>query len=95
MEGPKSADELITKEVERSTSEDIEIPTDANGSLLLEKFDTLEWWKHRVSTYPRLSALARKYLCCPATSLPSERLFSSAGNLINKKRSCLKPENVD
>ena len=95
VEGPKPKDELITKEVDRYISEDIEIPADTNGSLLPEKFDSLDWWKQRLSTYPRLSSLARKYLCCPATSVPSERLFSSVGNLINKKRCCLKPENVD
>ena len=27
--------------------------------------------------------------------MPSDRLFSSAGNLVNQKRSCLSPENVD
>ena len=95
VEGPKSKDELITKEVERYTLEDTEIPADANWSLLPEKFDILDWRKHTLSTYPRLSALAQKYFCCPATSVPSEWLFSSAGNLINKKRCCLKPENVD
>ena len=30
-----------------------------------------------------------------ASSVPSEWLFSSAGNLINEKRSCLSSENVD
>ena len=95
VEGPKFTDELIAKEVERYLTEDVTIPTDANGTAMPEKFDILDWWQQRLSTYPRLSKIARKYLCCPATSVPSERLFSSAGNLINKKRCCLKAENVD
>ncbi len=31
----------------------------------------------------------------PATSILSERVFSSAGNVVDKKRVRLKPENVD
>ena len=41
-----------------------------------------------------LSNLARKTLCITATNIPSERLFSSARNLVSNKRSCLLPENV-
>lgn len=57
--------------------------------------DPLAWWKvHRVN-FPRLSKLARKYLCIPATSSPSERLFSASGNVVTCERSCLKPAKVD
>ena len=34
-------------------------------------------------------------LCVTASSVPSEQLFSSAGNLVSKKTSCLYPESVD
>jgi hypothetical protein len=36
-----------------------------------------------------------KYLCVPATSTDSERVFSSACKIITKKRSQLQPKNVD
>ena len=36
----------------------------------------------------------KKYLSVPATSTPSERAFSIAGGIVNKKRACLLPENV-
>ncbi len=52
------------------------------------------WWKENCSRYKHLAQLARKYLCLPATSVPSERLFSTAGNIVSAKRSCLDADNV-
>ena len=34
-------------------------------------------------------------LCAPSTSVPSEGVFSAAGNIVSKKRSSLLPENVN
>ena len=56
--------------------------------------DPLLWWKNREVLYPILSKLAKKYLAIPASSVPSERIFSLAGNLVTKKRVNLLPENV-
>jgi hypothetical protein len=57
--------------------------------------DVLEWWRLQRSTFPRLSQLARAILAVPATSAPSERIFSVAGLAINAKRSCLNPNTAD
>lgn len=38
---------------------------------------------------------ALKYLCIPATSTESERMFSKAGLIISDRRSCLKAKTVD
>lgn len=56
--------------------------------------EVLLWWKARADRYPNLSALARRILAIPATSAPSERLFSQAMLLISKKRVCLTDDNV-
>ncbi|XP_063075476.1 E3 SUMO-protein ligase ZBED1-like [Engraulis encrasicolus] len=55
----------------------------------------LDWWRLHNVNFPWLSKLARKYLCIPATSAPSERLFSASGNIVTCQRASLKPAKVD
>jgi zinc finger BED domain-containing protein 1 (E3 SUMO-protein ligase ZBED1) len=57
--------------------------------------DPLEWWAMNDKTFPLIGQLARRYLCIPATSAPSERLFSSAGMTISKRRASLNPDAAD
>ncbi|EGZ11392.1 hypothetical protein PHYSODRAFT_412203, partial [Phytophthora sojae] len=52
------------------------------------------WWKVNGDNYPNLRKLARKWLGAVATSVPSERAFSTSGNIITVKRSSLKPTMV-
>ena len=51
-----------------------------------------EWWMNKKGKYPILARLARIYLAVPATSTPSERLFSDAGNLLTSKRARINSE---
>lgn len=55
----------------------------------------LEWWKKHEIYYAILSHLAKLYFGISATSVPSERVFSSAGDLITAQRATLKPEYID
>ncbi|XP_061695574.1 E3 SUMO-protein ligase ZBED1-like [Syngnathoides biaculeatus] len=57
--------------------------------------DALVWWRQHEVNFPLVAKLAKEYLCIPATSLPSERIFGASGNAVTSKRSCLEPERVD
>ena len=46
-------------------------------------------WQENATVYPRLQQLAKKYLCIPGTSVPSERLFSKAGELISNRHNII------
>jgi len=56
--------------------------------------DPLLFWTNNFNRESELVKLALKYLIIPATSVPSERLFSKAGDILNKKRSSLSPKRV-
>ena len=55
----------------------------------------LSWWARNKSTYPAVAVVARRLLAIPATSVPSERLFSKAGDVMSKKRNRLAPSKAD
>ena len=54
----------------------------------------LLWWKIHRGVLPLLSTLARRTLCIPATSAPSERVFSTAGLTIAKCRASIQPQHA-
>ncbi|KAK3918353.1 E3 SUMO-protein ligase ZBED1 [Frankliniella fusca] len=57
--------------------------------------DILAWWRLHENSFPLLASLAKKYLAIPATSTESERIFSYAGVVLNKLRSCLTGANAE
>lgn len=64
------------------------------SGVLERNADILKWWSDNSRNYPNLAVLARKYLSIPATEASSERLFSTAGNILTNKRSSLATENL-
>ena len=66
-----------------------------NDKLIKREDDPMNWWLLNGKYYPNMSMLAKKYLCITATSVPSEQLFSKAGELVSHKQSCLQPKNVN
>uniref|UniRef100_A0A3P9CVN5 BED-type domain-containing protein n=1 Tax=Maylandia zebra TaxID=106582 RepID=A0A3P9CVN5_9CICH len=57
--------------------------------------DPLIWWRDHEREYPLLALQAKQYLSIPGTSVPSEREFSTAGDIVTAQRSCLTPQHVD
>ncbi|XP_057333515.1 E3 SUMO-protein ligase ZBED1-like [Microplitis mediator] len=54
--------------------------------------DPIQYWNSRKSFFPSLYKIAEEYLIIPATSVPSERLFSTAGLIMTKRRNRIKPD---
>ena len=45
----------------------------------------LGWWKHHWHSFKLLAPVARKWLGCLSSSVPSERAFSSSGNTVTAR----------
>ncbi|XP_039544447.1 E3 SUMO-protein ligase ZBED1-like isoform X2 [Pimephales promelas] len=83
----------------RGESLHIAIEKEIQSYLMIPEVDSdvnpLDWWKTQEINFPRLGKLAKKYLCIPASSSPSERAFSTGGNIVTCHRAALKPDAVD
>jgi hypothetical protein len=83
-------DDLIRQELTRYRAAEPMVPREND-----QWNDPLVWWRVNHHTYPNLAKLARKYLCIPATSAPSERVFSQAGLTIANARARLLPDHAE
>ncbi|KAJ8980512.1 hypothetical protein NQ317_007932 [Molorchus minor] len=57
--------------------------------------DPFDWWQKNSQRFPKMAAIAKIYLCCPASTVYSERLFSEAGNVYETKRNRLLPDRAE
>lgn len=57
--------------------------------------DPLQWWFKQQKHFMNLSKLATIIFTAMPSSVPSERVFSKAGELVSAKRSSLQEEHVD
>ena len=60
-----------------------------------QNLNLLNWWKTRKNEYPYLFKAVKALLCTPATSVPSERVFSEAGYISRARRSKILPVNLN
>ncbi|XP_016661483.1 zinc finger BED domain-containing protein 1-like [Acyrthosiphon pisum] len=73
----------------------VELDKYLSENLLNRQQDPLKWWSERKLLYPRLYEMVKRRLGVPATSVPSERVFSKAGMVLNSKRTRLTTEKVE
>lgn len=79
------------KEIEHYFEEKFKIPNLRN-----KDFDPINmYWKSKVNVWPNLSLIAIWILSVPSSSARSEETFSQSGWMINKRRTCLSPKNVN
>jgi hypothetical protein len=57
--------------------------------------DPIAYWQRMGATFPVLAPIALRYSVIPATSVPSERLFSEAGATATERRSRLPPKHLN
>ncbi|XP_011859962.1 PREDICTED: zinc finger BED domain-containing protein 4-like [Vollenhovia emeryi] len=58
-----------------------------NANVISRSKDPLKVWQELKDIYPNVYKVAMKYFVIVGTSVPSERLFSAAGDIISAKRS--------
>ena len=81
--------------VDLATKIDMEITRYSQEPSALEGDHPITWWRERMAGFKILPLLVERYLMIPATSVPSERVFSTAGAVVSKKRSCLHWDSVN
>lgn len=79
------------KEIESYFQDDVLPRRDDDGN----SSNVLNWWKTFRHIYPNLVKIFRINCNIVATSVPCERIFSKAGNLISEKRTRLSSEKVE
>ena len=65
-----------------------------NEEYLERKKDPFLWWNEGRHTYPHLYGYILKRFCIVATSVPCERVFLGAEQIISQRRKLLKPNEV-
>ena len=87
--------EASDTQVSGSAQAEKEVSTFFNENAAPSSTDPLRWWQTHESRFSLLSNVAKQVLCVPATSVPSERVFSAAGHIVSKLRAALSPGNID
>lgn len=73
----------------------IEVDKYLDEPLISRKLNNpLVWWNSKKLMYPRLYNIVKRQFCIPATSTPSERVFSKAGHVISDRRNRLHGKKV-
>jgi hypothetical protein len=85
-----------------NVSDEYDVDDDELERYLCKRLDTttlpdnpLEFWKNHNMEFPILAKVARQIFSIPATTASVERSFSVAGNIVVKRRTNIKPAQLD
>jgi hypothetical protein len=78
----------------RKVSDDEEVERYFEFALEDSDIDLIYWWASHKSSFPHLFRMAFDILNIPATSVPSEQIFSKARDVITKKRNRLSKDSI-
>jgi hypothetical protein len=79
----EAAEHHLTAEQELSEYKKARVP---------EGVKCLDWWRANAKTFPRIALLARMILASPASSAPSERVFSKLNIVVQRRTARLDPQ---
>jgi hypothetical protein len=89
----KSEEELSDAKLYRNAPAIPETETELEQYLSQERVprevDIYQFWKSKQYDFPIIACIARDFLAIPATSAPSECVFSQGGDILTKKRNRL------
>lgn len=86
---------IAKSSVQKTTGPLIEIRRHLEEAPISRDENPRSWWKEHALLFPKLQDQAKSFVCSPASSVPSERLFSKAGALISRRRSRIKDKNIN
>lgn len=89
-----SFDQLVQSQQSEPVNACSELSSYQNMNILGRHEDPLVFWKLHEKDFPHLAKLAKEYLCCCGSSVPSERIFSKAGTIDSDKRNRLLGDHV-
>ncbi|CAH2329533.1 zinc finger BED domain-containing 4-like, partial [Pelobates cultripes] len=89
--GPHVEDTLTLPKV----SLDNELHLYLKEPVINRKGNPLEWWKENETHFKTLASYARRYLCYPPSSVPSERVFSEVSAIYERNRNRLTGEHAE
>lgn len=91
-----SVEERMKNQLQDYLDEPVIQPVDiCNGSSGKGSAQALKWWSVNCVRFKDIGRVARQFLSIPASSVASERIFSSAGTVIGNRRSNLDPSQVE
>ncbi|XP_048525013.1 zinc finger BED domain-containing protein 4 isoform X2 [Dendroctonus ponderosae] len=87
---PSNSTISAVEEVNKYLEESILPRKDSSGVC----HDPFVWWNQRKHIYPKLYQIMKTRLCIMATSVPCERIFSQAGQILSERREVFKTDEI-